>query len=194
VVEAGSVLVVCTGNVCRSPYLERRLRHELAGTGIVVASAGTRALVGHDVDPGTRELLQRSGIDVDHFSARQLTAELVSGADLVITAAREHRAAAARLHPAAMARTFTLKDLADLLSGLTAEPVEPAAGDVPWPRQLAETAARRRALVPARQHDVDVTDPIGGPPALFAQMAAEIDEAVVPVVRALLRGPKAAGG
>ena len=51
--QAGSILVVCTGNVCRSPYIERRLRHELAGTGIEVTSAGTRALVGHDMDAGT---------------------------------------------------------------------------------------------------------------------------------------------
>jgi protein-tyrosine phosphatase len=185
VATPGSVLVVCTGNVCRSPYIERRLRHELAGSGIEVSSAGTRALVGRDMDAGTRELLQHSGIYVEGFTARELTAELVSGADLVVAAAREHRAAAARLHPAAMRRTFTLRDLADLLSGVSAGELGAPACGVSWARHVAETASRRRAEVPARQHGVDLTDPIGGPPSVFAQMAAEVDDSLVPVVRAL---------
>jgi protein-tyrosine phosphatase len=185
VMSAGNVLVLCTGNVCRSPYVERRLRQELAGTGIAVTSAGTHALVGRDMDAGTRELLQHSGIDIEGFTARELTAELVSGADLVIAAAREHRAAAARLHPAAMRRTFTLRDLADLLSGVSAGELGTPASDASWVQHVAETASRRRAEVPARQHGVDVTDPIGGPPSVFAQMAAEVDDSLVPVVRAL---------
>ena len=181
----GIVLVVCTGNVCRSPYIEQRLRHELAGTGIVVTSAGTRALVGRDMDPGTRERLQRSGVDVDGFRARPLTAELVAVADLVVAAAREHRGAAARLHPAALGRTFTLRDLADLLAGATADDLAASAEEPTWVRQVAATASRRRGLVTARQEGVDVTDPIGGPPSRFAQMAAEVDLALTPVVRTL---------
>jgi hypothetical protein len=39
---------------------------------------------------------------------------------------------------------------------------------------------------------VDITDPIGGPPSGFAQMAAEVDDALAPVVRVLLRIPKVA--
>jgi hypothetical protein len=45
-------------------------------------------------------------------------------------------------------------------------------------------------LVPARQHGVDVTDPVGAAAPVFAQMAAEIDDALAPVVQALLRIPK----
>ena len=167
-ITAGQVLVVCTGNVCRSPYIERRLRHDLTGTGIQVASAGTHALVGRDMDPGTRNCLQHSGGDVDSFSARALRADLVRQADLVITAAREHRAAAARLHPAAMARTFTLRDLGDLLSNLSADELVTAPDEPSWVRQVAATASRRRGLVTARQQGIDVTDPIGGPPSRFA--------------------------
>lgn len=184
-VDPGSVLVLCTGNVCRSPYIERRLRHELGGTGIQVSSAGTRALVGHDMDPSTRELLQRTGADIDAFSAREATVELVAAADLVVTAAREHRAAAARLHPAAMGRTFTLRDLADLLAGAGADDLDDDAFHGNAVRRVAATASRRRGLVGARQHGVDVTDPIGGPPQLFARMAGEVDDALEPVVRAL---------
>jgi protein-tyrosine phosphatase len=187
------VIVVCTGNVCRSPYIERRLRHELAGTGIDVVSAGTRALVGHDMDAGTRELLERSGVDAGGFTARDLTADLLSFADLVIAAAREHRAAAVRLHPAAVRRTFTLRDLGDLLSGASGDQLGNAASEGrSFVGVVADLASRRRALVPARQHGVDITDPIGGPPSGFAQMAAEADDALAPVVRVLLRIPKVA--
>jgi low molecular weight protein-tyrosine phosphatase len=190
VISAGTVLVVCTGNVCRSPYIERRLRHELAGTGIEVSSAGTRALVGRDMDAGTRERLAHSGVDVAGFAARDLTRDLVAAADLVVAAAREHRGAAARLHPAAMGRTFTLRDLADLLSEATADDLAANAGEATWVRQVAVTASRRRGLVPARQEGVDIADPIGGPPSLFTRMAAEVDDALAPVVRAL----RGAGG
>ncbi len=186
----GTLLVVCTGNVCRSPYIERRLRHELEGTGIEVTSAGTQAIVGHDMDAGTRELLERNAIDADGFTARQLTAALLSGADLVVTAAREHRAAAARLHPAAMARTVTLCDLSDLLSEVTAEELHCTNhSGASWVSQVGAAASGRRGSVPARQDGVDIVDPIGGPPSLFAQMAAEVDDALASVVRALRRGP-----
>ncbi|MBM6401102.1 low molecular weight phosphatase family protein [Phycicoccus sonneratiae] len=188
----GHVLVVCTGNVCRSPYLERRLRQDLAGTGIEVSSAGTRGLVGRDMDPTSRALLVRAGADAEGFAARELTSELVAGADLVITAAREHRAAAARLHPAALRRAMTLRDLADLLDGVTPrELADGYHGESTWVRHVVDVAASRRGLVPARQDGVDVTDPIGRGPEVFDRMAAEIDGALVPVVAALRAAPSA---
>ena len=187
-VSTGSILVVCTGNVCRSPYLERRLRHELAATGIAVASAGTKALAGLEMDEGTRERLDAAGSDARGFRARQVTPELVAGADLVLAAAREHRTAVAQLHPAALRRVFTVSDFADLVDGLTV--VDPDADpladvDASWVRQVAAAAARRRGSIVARQSGVDITDPIGGPPSAFGQMAQEVDAALVPIVRAL---------
>jgi len=174
--------------VCRSPYLERRLRHELAGTGIAVESAGTKALAGLEMDDGTRERLDAAGIDASGFRARQLTADMVSRADLVLAAAREHRTAVAQLHPAALRRVFTVRDFADLVDGLTV--VDPDADpladlDASWVRQVAAAAARRRGSIVARQSGVDITDLIGGPPSAFGQMANEVDAALVPIVRAL---------
>ena len=175
---AGNVLVVCTGNVCRSPYIERRLRHELAGTGIRVTSAGTEALVGRDMEPERRNCCPaRESMRVASL-AQQLTADLLSSADLVVAAAREHRAAAARMHPASMARTVTLRDLADLLSDLPVDELAAPGDGVSWVRQVGAAATQRRGLVPARQDGVDLIDPIGGPPSLFAQMAAQADDAL----------------
>jgi protein-tyrosine phosphatase len=191
VASPGSVLVVCTGNVCRSPYIERRLAHELAGTGITVTSAGTRALVDQPMDPSTHRLLQQAGIDTAGFVARQLTAELVAQADLVVTAAREHRSVAAQLHPSALRRVVTLRDLSDLLEGADLTGHQPLDRTASWARQVVDAAAMRRGIVPARQEGVDVTDPIGGPPELFAQMAAEVDAVLPAVVAALRAGPRA---
>ncbi|MGN6413390.1 arsenate reductase/protein-tyrosine-phosphatase family protein [Flexivirga sp.] len=63
------VLVVCTGNVCRSPYVEFTLRHALDAV-LRIGSAGTDALVGEPVDPGCAELLAAKGVDTDDFAAR----------------------------------------------------------------------------------------------------------------------------
>ena len=53
---------------------------------------------------------------------------------------------------------------------------------------MVSFATARRALVPARQDGVDITDPIGAPPQVFARMASEVEGALRPVA-AVLRGP-----
>ena len=189
----GSVLVVCTGNVCRSPYIERRLRHELAGTGIEVGSAGTRALVGHDMDAGTRTAAGQGDRRQRASCARELTADLLASAS---TSSSSPPASTAPPRPGCTRprwrRTFTLRDLADLLSGVTDERFPGAArSDISWVRKVAETPPAAVRWCPRGSTGVDITDPIGGPPSLFARMAAEVDDALVPVVLALRRIPKA---
>ena len=93
------------------------------------------------MDPSSRELLQAAGADADGFHARDLTPALIAGADLVLTAAREHRAAAARLHPAALRRAMTLRDLADLLTGVGAADVAAAGLEGTWVAQTVAFAA-----------------------------------------------------
>ena len=112
----------------------------------------------------------------------------------MVTAAREHRAAAARLHPAAMGRTFTLRDLADLLSGVTAAELDAAAGGAPWVRQVADAASRRRGWCLRDRTGSTSPTRSGGRRAVFARMAAEVDDALVPVVRALRRAADACTG
>ena len=59
--DAFSILTVCTGNVCRSPAVERLLASKLGPT-VSVASAGTHALVGHPISEPMAVLLQNSGV------------------------------------------------------------------------------------------------------------------------------------
>ncbi len=70
------VLMVCLGNICRSPMAEGILRHhvEKAGVRIVVDSAGTSGYhSGEPPDFRAVKTLQRKGIDISGLTARQFT-------------------------------------------------------------------------------------------------------------------------
>ena len=193
--SVGRVLVICTGNVCRSPYLERRLRQLLEGQDVLVESAGTRALVGADIEPGSVAALEAVGADTRGFASRQLAPALLDAADIVITATQKHRAEAVALHPRALRKTFTLGELADLvrdadLVGATDAP-DPSASDpdTPWAAVVAEVARGRRGLHQARTAaESDIPDPYGRGSAAYDLMSTEI-EAQLPVVVAALTPP-----
>ena len=89
------ILLVCTGNICRSPLaaalLERALG-ERAAEGITVSSAGTGAWDGAPVSEGAYLVGLERGLDLSGHRARLLTRELVERADLILTMARHHRA------------------------------------------------------------------------------------------------------
>lgn len=181
--SAGLILVVCTGNVCRSPYIERLLAADLAGYGVEVSSAGTRALVGAPMDEGTQRLLARQGVSSGEFAARQLTAEMAQDADLVLTATREHRSSVVRMAPRALRHTHAIADFADLVSGARLD-----VSDGPLVRQLAAGGAARRGEVPVRSaEDADVVDPYRRDLDVFEQMAEQVAQLVPPIIDAARR-------
>ncbi|GAB3880267.1 arsenate reductase/protein-tyrosine-phosphatase family protein [Terrabacter terrigena] len=188
--HVGTVLVICTGNVCRSPYIERRLRQLLAGTDAVVESAGTRALVGSDIEPGSSAALSAVGADVAGFASRQLARAMLDDADIVVTATQQHRGDAVALHPRALRKTFTIGELADLVRGADlAAAAGEAPADVPWAAVVADVARGRRGLHRARPADEsDIYDPYGRGSAAYARMSHEI-ESLVGVVAEALRPP-----
>ena len=97
---------------------------------------------------------------------------MVSGADLVLTATREHRAAAVTLSPQAARRTFTLREFDRLLSVL--DPTTLPVGDpVARAHALVEAAVSQRGLVrPDKPGDDDITDPYRGPLKAYETCAA----------------------
>ena len=87
--EPGRVLMVCTGNECRSPAAELLLRDALAGRShadwapaFEVWSAGTRAQDGAPLHPLTAQALARRGITPRRHRARGLQRQDLQGADL----------------------------------------------------------------------------------------------------------------
>lgn len=162
--SAPSVLVVCTGNICRSPIGEAALRARLDGAD--VTSAGTDARDGGPATEGSIVAGGERGFDLAGHRSRRLTVGLVQDADLVVAMTRGHRDAIVRSVPAAADRTFTLKELVLLL-----EAGEPPTGDL---RARVAAAARRRAAAPP-DGDLDVDDPYGDVLDAYRRIAAEID-------------------
>lgn len=103
-----NVLFVCVGNICRSPTAARVMQHKLGDRGIDVASAGLRAMVDRSIDPMAAQLLADHGLDPAGHKARQLSADVVGQADLVLVMERRHQADMMRSLPQASGKTFLL--------------------------------------------------------------------------------------
>ncbi|TFC24397.1 hypothetical protein E3O25_14505 [Cryobacterium sp. TMT1-3] len=112
------ILIVCTGNICRSPLAEQLLRENLRAAGIdaVVSSAGTHAMIGSVMTPEAAALSSQYGASSTQHVARQLTEQLIADADLVLTATRDHRREVVTLLPKATRYTFTLNQFARLVA------------------------------------------------------------------------------
>jgi len=85
-----NIIVVCTGNICRSPIAEYMLREKLAGRGFNISSAGVGAMVGWPADPPACLVATANGLDMSAHRARQLTVELLTANDLVLTLDQSH--------------------------------------------------------------------------------------------------------
>lgn len=180
------VLAVCTGNICRSPAVERLLAARLAGTDVQVGSAGTQAVVGNPVSAPMVPLMAAQGADAGGFVARQLTADLLREADLVLALTRSHRSAIVELVPAAVRRTFTLRELARLVAHVDPRVLHDS-GETPGARlrALPALAAAVRHLAGAGADDV--VDPIGRSDAVYRESYDQLAPAVDTVAAALLR-------
>ncbi|TFC01334.1 MULTISPECIES: low molecular weight phosphatase family protein [Cryobacterium] len=210
-----SILVVCTGNICRSPLAEQLLTTRLTNSGIPVrvTSAGTYAMVGKGMPDEAAALSVRYGGDPRAHVSRQLTARLVADADLVVTADREHRGEVVSLHPRAARYAFTLNQLARLIDGLRdaefaaaehAAAERPGADSAPVghsdhnagtaPLTAADTlrafiaeiaASRGLTPPPADPADDDIGDPYRRSLATYDRVGVAIDASAATIATAL---------
>jgi protein-tyrosine phosphatase len=108
------VLMVCTGNICRSPMMERiaAAKARQAGLDVEVTSGGTsNEESGNPIDHRARRVLERAGYDASNHHATKVTARDLSEADLVIAAEEHHRRSLLRLAPDADVRLLSEFDL-----------------------------------------------------------------------------------
>ncbi|MDQ1106733.1 adenylyl-sulfate kinase [Nocardioides zeae] len=167
------VLVVCTANICRSPYLQLALQ-AAAGETVEVTSAGTHGFVDKEMDAEMAAQAVARGLDPAAFRSRPLTRELVAEADLVLTAEARHRTFVLEEHPAAFKKVFTVGQFARGVAGLP---------DGTSPR---DAVARLAASRPSAD-GADIADPYRRGPAAAAACADHIDRLVTEVTPALAR-------
>lgn len=174
-----SILVVCTGNICRSPMAEGFLRRHLdkRGLGAVdVGSAGTYTRQGAPPSAGAIRAAAERGVDISTHPASPLLREDIEVADLVLGMAAEHREAVRDTIPEADPRTFTLKELVRLLDELPpADHGDGPAGDR-LERRLAEADELRRSGFEGNPLDEDIADPLGMTLESYRAVAWQLDE------------------
>ena len=187
---AFTVLLVCTGNICRSALGERLGRaylDEVLGARaaqVRLTSAGTQAVAGSRMHPDSALVLQGLGGDPGDFRARQLVERMAAGADLTLTMTRGHRQEVLGLVPRALSRTFTLREAADLVdlvepdSGATGTGLPERARALV--RSMSEARARRKGGVAD-----DIADPIGHPPEFHLEVGEAVAGALLPLLARL---------
>lgn len=183
--EHFSILVVCTGNVCRSPYFERVLAAQLAGLPVTVSGAGTGALLIERMSRGSQALLQDRGLDGSGYCPRQLTPSMVRDADLVLTASREHRHVVVEELPSAASRVFALLDFADACRTADLSDTRGVDGLRAFVRSTPSGALERHSARSDAQ--AEIIDPFRQGPEVFALMAEQADPALATVAQAIRR-------
>ncbi|PYI37344.1 low molecular weight phosphatase family protein [Arthrobacter psychrolactophilus] len=181
------LLTVCTGNICRSPFAERMLQAEFDALrpGVFsVRSAGTESLVGHEMEAESAELLSAFNGSSDGFASRQLTPQLLTSMDMVLTMTVDHRDAVIKTSPRMLKRTYTLIEFArilkeiriaknsDVVTGTDADSVQRR-----WTTLPALAALHRSTAHPASESQ-DVIDPFRRSPEIHQQMVEEILPAI----------------
>ena len=108
------ILVVCVGNICRSPMAEALLRHALSEKEeFVVESAGLGAFVGYAASEHAVALMSERGIDISSHRARQLHPELVNKADLILVMESGHKKAIETTDATVRGKVFRLGEWND---------------------------------------------------------------------------------
>ena len=99
-----SVLVVCVGNICRSPVGERLLAQ--ACPDIRVESAGLAALVGQAASKDSAEVAAENGVSVEGHVARQFNSDIAADFDLILVLEKGHSKVVAQQAPGVGGKTM----------------------------------------------------------------------------------------
>lgn len=177
--ETYTLLTVCTGNICRSPAMDRLLAHVFASQDdVAVRSAGTHAHVGDDMEVQVKDRLAEYGADTADFVAEQLAPEMIRSSDLVLTATRGHVRDILTDVPESAEKVFTLREFARLLESLDGVALTQALTSAETtPEKLAalvSLVAAQRDHAPSPTASDDVVDPYMMPDEVFDESFAQV--------------------
>ena len=102
------IMIVCVGNICRSPTAEHLLRIALAPSEVVVSSAGLSAVKSKPIEATANAVLQEHGHSMPEHISTQLTATAINESDLILVMEQHHIGAVLNLAPEARGKVFPL--------------------------------------------------------------------------------------
>jgi len=111
-----NILIVCIGNICRSPMAEGLLKQALTASGkgdCLVSSAGLGALIGRPPDKKACQLMLEKDLDISGHRARQLNKDMIRKADLILVMETSHKSAIEEFEPCAKGKVFRLGNWGD---------------------------------------------------------------------------------
>lgn len=191
------VLMVCTANHCRSPMAEQLLRDAAARRfgdgGWTVDSAGTQIPGPWPLHEHAATVLAARLPTVRPHTSQPLSTATVTAADLILTASRRHRGIVVKGVPAAIGRTFTIRQFArlcdavpSLTTGAGGRDGADRADAGEWGRRLVtEAKLARSSLQPVPGEQEDLPDPMGGSLADFELCADRLQDAIGRILRPL---------
>lgn len=101
-----NILVVCIGNICRSPMAEYFLKQQYPT--LHIESAGISGLTGHAADQKALLCMQRLGVDMQPHIAKKLNSALIKKADLILVMSQNQQKHIEQTWPFAKGKTFRL--------------------------------------------------------------------------------------
>lgn len=103
-----NVLVVCVGNICRSPMAEAMLMDRVFRPGVTITSAGTHAMLSSTMDPLAQAVLQVNGVSVHKHRSRQVDVQMLHQADLILLMEHQQMQSVLKLAPEVRGKTFLI--------------------------------------------------------------------------------------
>ena len=179
------VLVVCTGNICRSPMAQQMLQQLLHAAGLQdkfeLVSAGTNPQLGSALHPQTAQSMQALGFEPQPHLPQHLTKEQIEASQLVLSATIEHRGQVAQLLPSANAKNFTLLEFARLSEFLMTDEFESERKALSIAEKL-QLANRLRGYAPPALQEESIVDPWGQDRDVFTEVAELTEKSAISIV------------